>query len=162
MELLLIDRNTWLNSLVRYKTQSPWGHVSAVIEGYAYEFGHDERRIVLLEDLLKEDVVRRATLFHLDMLGGKEEAEGHYKHLFDTSTYDVRVLTKLNNIPLDNRGFENIQTMVGMHTCSNMIAKVCNDIYDQVSGPHHIIKDMHWSQVVPGDYSVLEQIAELK
>lgn len=160
MDILLVARDTIFNNMVRKKTNSQWGHSSVVIDGIVYDFDLNGRSKKSLSDIVSEPNVSKATLFYIDMPRGDWEAEEMYRALFSVSDYDITSLYNLRNRLPNGRDSENIQTRLGLYTCSNMIAKVCSENYKEGSTPE-FLNDIHWSQTIPDDYSKLEHRTEL-
>lgn len=163
MEILLVDRKTVLNRIVRYKTKSPWGHVAVVIDDKIYEFDHNNKRVGnFFEEFHKDDTIQHASLYKANMLYGDREAEEYYHWLFNRSQYDINALSELYKRDLKHRNFDNIQTGSNLYTCSNLLARVFYDMYEEVGCCPHFLTDFHWSQAVPNDFSGLEKIVDLK
>jgi hypothetical protein len=161
MDILLVDRDTIFNNIVKKKTNSPWGHSSVVIDDVVYDFDYNGRNKSAIEDIISHPDVYRATLFSVEMPDRTWEAEEMYKALFSISDYDIKVAYELKNKFPVGRNLENIQSGPGLYTCSNLIAKVIHEIYEDIGLIPELLKDIHWSQIAPADYSKLDFKKEL-
>lgn len=161
MEILLIARNTIFNNIVRKKTNSQWGHSSVVIDDVVYDLDYKGKVKFSLSSLVLDTSISRATLFHAEMFDGEWQAEELYKSLFSICDYDVGSLSNLGRKVRKGRDRQNIQTGPGSYNCSNIIAKVLCDHYEDAGLIPEFLKDFHWSQAIPDDYSKLELKLEL-
>lgn len=156
MDILLVARNTMFNSMVRKITNSPWGHSSVVINNTVYDFDIDGKFNTPLEDVILDTSVHRATLFYLEMFGVESESEELYKELFNTGHYDIELLSNTQGRTIKGRNLENIQSDSNLYTCSSLIAKVYYDSYGKIGLVPNLLRDIHWTQIIPNDYSNLE------
>lgn len=152
MDILLIASNTIFNGIVRNKTNSQWGHSSVVIDDVVYDFDYNNKSKFPLSSILSDSSIYRATLFHTDILV-ERDAEELYKELFDTCNYDIKSLFRLRDKINSGRDLDNIQSYSDSYTCSSIIAK---SFYKQIIPTPEFLRDVHWSQVIPSDYSNLE------
>lgn len=160
MDILLIASNTIFNGIVRNKTNSQWGHSSVVIDDVVYDFDYNNKSKFPLSSILSDSSIYRATLFHADILV-EREAEELYKELFDTCNYDIKSLFRLRDKINSGRDLDNIQSDSNLYNCSNLIAKICYDYNRDIRLIPDLLKDIHWSQAIPNDYSNLELKTEL-
>lgn len=162
MDILLVARDSMFNNIIKYETRLPWGHASVIIDDVVYEFNINNNTKKSLSSVISDKSINRASIFYFEMLGGNKEAEELYKELFSTSQYDISSLNKIRNKCKKERDLENIQTNLNQYNCSNLIAKVCLDNYKQISKIPDMMKYIHWTQIIPNDYSKLELKKEFK
>lgn len=152
MDILLVARDTMFNRIIRDKTNSLWGHSSVVIDNIIYNFDYNGSSKKSLSSIVSDSSISKATLFYADILDNME-VEDIYKELFEISDYDVKSLSNLRDKVNNGRDLENIQTSSDSYTCSSLIAKVC---HKQFGKSLDLSTGIHWSQVIPDDYSKLE------
>lgn len=156
MDILLIASDTIFNSIIREKTNSPWGHSSVVINDIVYDFDYGEKNKYSLSTILKDKSISRASLFYLDMGSKESDAVNLYKKLFNEGGYDTCGLLKLKQLLTKVRSLEDIQSSEDLYTCSNLIAKVNYEQHKKREETPHILDNIHWSQAIPHDYSTLK------
>ena len=160
MDILLTAKNTVINKIIREKTNSEWGHSSIIIDDIVYNFDLDTTSKIPFSSFISDPAITKATLFYADMLDKEKDAEELYKYLFDKCTYNTSSLYKLRNKIKYGRDLETIQNEAGSYNCASLISKVYSSYIDNDLIPSSL-KDIHWSQYIPNDYSNMEFKKEL-